>query len=281
MYRVPRMLGRVFTTLLSSTVRSSCPRAHVARRCVQKSAVFSILIFAFSGNAQERPNAEAIIRRGITAHGGAKNLEKLKSSYTEAKGTIVLGDITAPFRLKLHQQLPNQSRAVSVIDMDGKETITVQTLNGEKAWNQLNGVTAEADAESVHQRQAALYACRVMTLTPLLSEKAFVVTNLGDTDVNGKTAICINVSCTGQKDSKLYFDTNSGLLLKSRSIIVDIATKKTVTQDEFYDDYQEFDGVKQPTRIAIFHDGKQFMDATVTRITFSATMDEQLFATPE
>ena len=62
---------------------------------------------------------------------------------------------------------------------------------------------------------------------------------------------------------------------------VDPVSKDAVTQEEYYSDYKEKDGVKQPWKLLINHDGKKFMEAAVTEITYPATLPEKMFTKPE
>jgi len=62
---------------------------------------------------------------------------------------------------------------------------------------------------------------------------------------------------------------------------VDPVGKQPVSQDEYFNEYKDFNGVKQPTKLLVNQDGKKFMDAEMTEMTFPAMIDAKVFAKPE
>lgn len=244
-------------------------------------AVALVLSLTVHAWGQGQGNAKAIIEKGIIAQGGAKNLAKTLITRMQGKGNAFFGDQKIPFTIDVHQQLPGKLRTALKLDIQGMEIPVLQVVNGDKGWNQIMGMTTDADADSLAQSKVSLHAARVSALVPLVTEKGFKLTSLGESNINGKPALGVKVTSAGQKDISLYFDKDNGLLVKLTRPGVDPTSKNAVTQDEYYSDYKERDGVKQPSKIVVNHDGKKFMEATVTEITYPATIEEKMFTKPE
>lgn len=238
------------------------------------------LLLGLTGPAWAQGDAKAVIEKAITASGGAKNLEKLKATRTQGKGTVSIMGQEFPFTIDLYQQMPDKARTVLKLNINGMDINIVQILNGDKGWAQIQGMTMDADADAIGQMKASAYAARLSTLTPLQGG-GFTLTGLGETDVKGKPAVGVKVASAGQKDVNMYFDKASGLLIKLTRPGVDPVGKKAVTQDEYYSDYKDFEGVKQPTKMVVHHDGNLFMSAELNQITIVPMFEAKMFARPE
>jgi hypothetical protein len=244
-------------------------------------AVALVLGLLCHARAQGQGDAKAVIDKAIAAQGGAKNLDKLKMVVLKAKGTLLFGDLEVPFTADMRQQQPSQARSAFKLSLMGKELTVVQVLNGDKGWLQIEGMTTDADAQALATAKEELYSSRVQMLTPLLADKGFTLTALGESTINGKAALGVKVASAGQKDISLYFDKSSGLLIKLTRPGTDPLKKQAVTQDEYYSDYKEFDGVKMPTKMLVNQDGKKSMTVELNEITFPSSFDAKLFARPE
>jgi hypothetical protein len=244
-------------------------------------AVALVLGLVCHERAQAQGDAKAVIEKAVEAQGGAKNLAKLNAVALKAKGTLVFGDLDVPFVADMKQQQPSQARAVFKLSLMGKDISVVQVLNGDKAWQQVEGMTMDSDAQALATAKDELYSSRVQMLTPLLTDKEFTLSSLGEVQVNGKAAVGIKVAATGKKDISLYFDKSSGQLVKLARRGVDPLKKVEVNQEEFYSEYKDFDGVKMPTKMLVNQDGKKSMSVELTGITFPGSFDAKLFARPE
>jgi hypothetical protein len=240
-----------------------------------------ILGLAVHAWGQGAGDTKAIIEKAIAAQGGARNLEKMKAVRMQAKGTAYVMDMDFPFTIDASQQMPDKSRTVLKLTIMGNDVQIVEVLNGDKAWSQVAGTTKEAEAEDLAQMKFSQYTSRVQMLTPLLEDKQFTLTGLGESNINGKPAVGVKVAYPGQPDVKLYFDKDSSLLIKVTRPGREPINKGKVTQDEYYSAYKEFDGVKQPTKLLVNQDNKKFMEAEVTQLTFPGKFEDKVFTKPE
>jgi hypothetical protein len=155
----------------------------------------------------------------------------------------------------------------------------VEVIDGDKGWISIHGKAAEADADGLARMKQQVYLSRVIWLTPLLKDKEFELTTLKETKVNDRPALGVKVASKGQKDVSLYFDKESGLLIK-----LDYPTKnnlgRDVTQEDHFSNFAEMGGVKLPKKSIAFQDGKKLMELEVTEAQFPESIPAREFAKP-
>jgi hypothetical protein len=229
----------------------------------------------------QEDTSKSTIEKAIQAQGGAENLAKIKVSKEKTKGVIYIGGMEFSFKTETSQQLPNQSKVVVALDVGGMQLAIIEVINGDKGWTSINGQTKDADEKEFALMKESIHSSYVNTLLPLLNDKGFELKSLGETKVDGKVAVGVKVSFKGRHDNKLYFDKDSGLLVKVSRPGQDPVAKAAVTQDEFYSDYKVVDGVKLPHRVVVHHDGKKFMEADFLEFTFVKSFDAKMFARPQ
>jgi hypothetical protein len=122
----------------------------------------------------------------------------------EAEGLVVLLGDTAGTSSRLELHRPDATGRLG----------TVVTHRG-KTWRLRNGEKEQLPAaESATWRQMQ-HAERVVWLLPLLGDKRFTLSALGDRSWRGRTFTGIRVAYPKQKDVRLYFDKDTGLLAKA------------------------------------------------------------------
>ncbi len=92
-------------------------------------------------------------------------------------------------------------------------TVTVVT-DGDKSWRDLNGQIETLTKEEIESQKASKHQDRVTGLAALLSDKDFILAPLADIKVDGRPARGVKASYKGQPDTHLYFDKESGFLVK-------------------------------------------------------------------
>ena len=90
----------------------------------------------------------------------------------------------------------------------------------------------------------------------------------------------MKVTRKGRRDIDLYFDKESGLLVKTETRVKDEGSGQEVSEETFVTDYKEVQGVKQATRFTINRDGKPFMEGEATDIGLAEKLDASVFAKP-
>jgi hypothetical protein len=242
---------------------------------MRRTAGLLIILAATSAGrawADDRAEARAVIDRAIRATGGEEKLAKFKAQTWREKGKFYgLGD-GLPYTGKSAVQFPDKFR----MEIEGVFTIV---LNGDKGWVQSQGETKEMTKEQLASQKEGLYGGWVSTLIPL-KDRAFTLSPLAEVRVNNRPAVGVKVSRKGHKDVSLYFDKETGLLVKSEQRVHSAEQDKEVLQESIYSDYKEVEGVKVPMKGTIKRDGKPYVEAENQDVKPAGKLDESVFAKP-
>jgi hypothetical protein len=233
-------------------------------------AVFGIIIFSVRGN--EEAKLREIISRAIKAHGGADNLEKGKASITKIKGKLLELDYTAENSI----QLPDRLRTAA----ESKLGKMVQIINGDKGWVKLGELSRECVKEELPEMREQLNALRISHLT-VLTEKEYKLSPLAEETIDGHPAVGMRVEHKGFRDVNLFFDKESGLLLKMQTPIKDLLRGgEEIPAETIYSDYRNVDGIMTAHHFTIKYDGKVYNEGEITEIKYSDSLDDNVFDKP-
>ena len=217
-----------------------------------------------------------IIERGIQAHGGEKQLEKLSTPWrSKVKGTAGKLEITG----EILQRSPTQSKISSVIHLGPIATEVVAVSNGDKSWRSLAGFTKEITGKDLEEMQDGGYRHRVRNLLPLLRDPGLELSLLPGAMVSNQPAQGIRVNSKGHRDVDLYFDKTTGLVVKTESRVL-TPDKPPVVLEQILSNYHDFDGLKMATRFTKYENGKQTSVEEYVDFTFVDHIDEHEFEKP-
>ena len=223
--------------------------------------------------ADDAADARAIVAKAIKALGGEEKLEKFKAHTLKETGTYYgMGD-GLPYTSNYAVQYPHQFR----MEIVGIFTVV---LNGDKGWMQANGETREMTADELKVHQDEHFAGWITQLTPL-KDKQFKLTTVGESKINDRTTVGVRVSVEKRRDVNLYFDKESGLLVKAehRAISQEQGGKE-VNQEIFLSEYKEIEGVKFATKYLIKRDGEKFVESEVHDVQAVGKLDDSVFGKP-
>jgi hypothetical protein len=238
-------------------------------------AVVLALAVTAKAKADDADQARAIIDKAIKAVGGEEKIAKFKTQTWKNKGTYYgMGD-GVPYTAIYAVSWPDKSR----FEVEGGFIIVA--INGDKGWMQaMGGEVHEFTKEEMVEQKDGQHHGLVTTLLPL-KDKAYTLSLLDETKVADKPAVGVKVSCKDRRDVNLYFDKDSGLLVKSESKVkVPEEGNKEVNQETLYDDYQQVEGAWIAMKIAVFRDGKKYAEGENFDIKIVDKLDEKLFAKP-
>src|SRR5207302_941444 len=157
----------------------------------------------------------------------------------------------------------------------------VRVLNGDEGWLSLNGVTKELTKAELAEAGEQLHASSLARLLPL-EDKSLKVSPAGADKVGDREAVGVRVESKGHRALDLYFDKESGRLLKSvtkaKSVQGEDQTEHTV--ETLFSDYKEVGGIPLAHKYTIRRDGRLFAESEATEIKTAARLDDKLFAKP-
>jgi outer membrane lipoprotein-sorting protein len=233
----------------------------------------ALALVVVPARAQDADTAEAVVKKGIEAHGGADVLKKLRAGESKMKGDMTVTGMDIEFTGTLVYQLPDKFRMEIDAEVMGLKLAIVQVVNGNQIKSTLNGMaTPVEDAERKELQQAAMLQ-EITQLTPLLEKDRYKIKLEKPTDA----ANVVLVTAEGLNDTRLHFDKKSGLLVKTERKGLSPGEGE-VNEETVMSDFKEVDGMKVATKVVVNHDGKKFMTMTVTDIKLMEKADEKKFA---
>jgi photosynthetic reaction center cytochrome c subunit len=216
--------------------------------------------------ANNLPSANQLFDKYLAAVGGADALMKIKSRIE--KGTLSAGGMEYP--IEVYSEAPD--KRISIAHPQGGESVTA--FNGQVGWLTIrNGVhrmtAAERDAARI---DAELYfPVRLRELY-----KDFRV-RPGE-DIDGHATYMVMTRDQGRVPLSLYFDQQSGLLLRQMRF-AETPLGRNPTQID-YADYKEINGVKIPYRWTLTRPSGSFT-ITVDQVQQNVPIDDKLFVPPK
>ena len=238
-----------------------------------------------AGAAAADDKAEAVVKKGIEAHGGADALNKYKGGRMKMTGEVSILGMNLEFTGSLAYSLPDRYRLQMSLEVMGQKLDIQQLVKGETVKSTITaaGMTMNApggDAEKEELKTAAVLQ-EAEQLTPLLDAKKFTIKAADDADVNGKKAAVIVVQPKAvKKEIKMFFDKESGLLVKTAHRGMGVGEDgqpKEVDEESYGADYKKVNGVQVPTKLTVNHDGKKFMTVKVSDYELSDKIDDKEF----
>jgi hypothetical protein len=243
-------------------------------------SALALTVLTFVGAAAQAQDAKAVIEKAVKAQGGEDNLKKFPAARVKAKGSMELMGVEIEFSLDSSVQNPDKFRNDINLEVMGQKITIVQVYNGKKGWQSMLGQTMEVEGDQLDDLKEEAYGNYLEQLFPLLHDKQFELKAVDGEKVDDKPTDGVKVTSKGHKDVTLFFDKDSGLLVKSRKKSKDPNGGQEVEAETFYKDYKEVNGTKQSMKQLLKHDGKKFLEAEVTDMKLMDKIDASTFDKP-
>jgi hypothetical protein len=237
--------------------------------------------FLLAATALARPGddaARALVDKAVKAHGGAANLAKYSAVTGKLKGTFHGLGAAIPVTGEFAAQGADRNKFSIEGEVDGQKFILVQVLNGDRGWVKTDDGTEELSKEDLAEAKEEAYADWVATLAPL-QDKKFRLAPVGEIAIAKRPALGVTVSRKGRRDVNLFFDKETGLLVKIESRVKD-DNGQEVTEETFLSDYKNVQGTKQAMKSTIRRDGNLYLECELTACELAERLDTNVFAKP-
>jgi photosynthetic reaction center cytochrome c subunit len=212
------------------------------------------------------PGADQLFDKYLAAVGGADALQKITSRVQKGTLTAFGGE---HFPVEIYTKAPD--KRISIMHVKGGESVTA--FDGKQGWLSVPGrVHMMSAAENAAARIDAdfHFALRVKSLY----QKFRVDTG---EKVDGHDAYLIVGQSEGLPPLRLYFDQQSGLLLRLVRF-AETALGRNPTQID-YADYRDASGVKVPFRWTLARPGNRFA-IQIDQLQQNVPVDDAKFALP-
>jgi hypothetical protein len=240
----------------------------------------SATLFGSTARAEDSADARAIVDKAIQAVGGAEKLLKVDALTWKAKGKFSgLGepiDFTGTWAV---QPAKNQISVSIQLEFNGMQIKHVQVFDGTKGWVATMGDVKDMDESTLAESKEEVYASRIASLAGLKDPKV-KITSIGDSKVDDRAVAGIKVTSESHKDISLYFDKETGLLIKALRK-VKAMSGEDVDQEALFSDFKvDSDGIKRPKKQEMKRDGKDFISMEITDLKAVDSLPGSTFAKP-
>ena len=251
------------------------------RRTLCLTAVALALAAAGAARADDKADTRAVINKAIQARGGEEKLAKVKALHFKGKGKFYgMGD-AIDYIGEWNIQPPDKFRVQINFEVNAMKITFLMVFDGKKGWRKINDETMELNEDEVAEGREDQYAGLVDMLIPLIKDKGFELSSLGEAKVEDQAAVGVRVAHKGHRDINLFFDKNSGLLLKNERMIKDeMMGGKERTQVTLHLDYKDIGGALHPAKVHIKRDGEKYVESEASHFETKDQTDDSVFAKP-
>lgn len=237
--------------------------------------VFSFLPVLVCG----QPTPQQIIDRAIEAQGGVERLAQSRAAHTKIKGTVYL-QAPVPFTKTTFFQAPNQLCETQEVEVNGKKIVTTNVFNNNRAWINVNGQTREvAEQRLLIEMQETAHLHHVCRLFPLKGPD-YELTALGESKLEKRTVVGVKAATRGFRDINLYFDRDSGLLVKTDRKKLHLVSQQETVEQTIILEYGSVQGLKWPRKMVVLMDGKKLVEGEAVGVKFFDKLDDSYFTKP-
>jgi hypothetical protein len=215
------------------------------------------------------PSADDLFNKYIAAIGGQAAIDKLKSRM--AKGTIVQANGNS-LQFELYQVAPDKFYQIVTTPQGAFE----RGFNGTVGWEK----TARGVREITGGQLADLKAANNLFGLIKLKEQFTRTRVTGKDKIGDREVYVLNGTTTDGKRQRLYFDSETGLLL--RRITYTPTMIGVIPEQADFEDYRDVDGVKFPftARSSAIEVGNPVQTRKFAEVKLNAPVDESKFNMP-
>jgi hypothetical protein len=221
--------------------------------------------------------ADAIIAKAIKAH-LPKGIDDKKAYEGKNKGTLSIQGLELEFTQNIWTH-GGKFKEVMELTVMNTPVKTITVYNGKEGWIKVNDMDIPVKDELLDEFKEMAYMMGIAQMVGL-KEKGAKLSIVGEFKVNDKPAVGVKISKEGKKDIDLFFDKDSGLLVKTRRVARDFQTNQEVTEERIITAYQDVAGRKMPKKVAVMRDDKKLLEAEIVEARLLERLDDSEFAKP-
>jgi len=221
-------------------------------------------------SAVRLPSAADVLEKYVKAIGGRDALQKFKTRYQA--GTVEL----SPMGLKgtIESYSRSDDRSLTKVSLAGIGDI-LDGYDGKTAWtvNPIQGSRIKEGRELLQTKRNNIYAREYSIDKIYKNVMVRGIEKIGERDVYVLVA-----SGDSLPDDILYFDKESGLMLRSDTISVTPEGEQAVKT--FYDDYREVDGIRSAFKIKAITPAFE-INSVITEVKYGIPIEDSKFVQPK
>jgi hypothetical protein len=244
-----------------------------------------VLAFLLSGSGLTFPlraddAAKAILDKGITALGGEEKLKKIEAMTWKTKGKLKIGENENEYTAKSTAKGLDHYLSEFNSQFNGDDFKAIAVLKGDKGWRKFGDNTMELDGDALANEKRRVYLQVIPTTLVPLAGKGYKIEAAGEEKVAGKPAAGLKATGPDGKEFTIYFDKTSGLPVKLVAKVVGFDGQE-YTEEQTYQNYKDFGGIKKATKLEAKRDGESFLVSEITEFKVLDHIDPKIFSEPE
>ncbi len=243
------------------------------------------LTFLAEGPVRDEPpsgddSARSLIDKAIRARGGEVALTRFPAFTWKGRAKIHAGGRSFRTTDEGAEDLPERLWGRSQWEENGTAVRETLVVTGGRGWTVRDGKLEAMDKAEVAELRERMHSEWLTRLTPL-KDKDYRLELLGVARVGDRPALGVRVSREGHRDVRLYFDKESGLLLKEEYRIKVVQTGREYTEEVFYGDYKDVRGAKYAMHRTLRSGDNFSSEVDLTEVKPCEKLDDALFVRPE
>lgn len=243
-------------------------------------ASVGVLLVWSAGVRADEPDPKATIARAIKARGLKDDGKAVAMSWKD-QGVVDVAGMKIEYAADFYFRAPDALRFDMTADVMGMKIKLTGVITADKVWDAADGKVEETTGEKKDASQAMAYSMWVTTLAPLNHDKGFKLSAVVGKKVNDKETLGVMVERKDKPVVTLYFDKESGMIVKSEMNIKDeFQGWKEVLEETFYEEWKEVDGIKEFAKLKVARDGKTFIESKPSAMKLVEKLDAKLFQKP-
>ncbi len=240
------------------------------------------VVCAMSGwSRADEKEATAILDKAIKAMGGEEKLSKIKCFTVKSKGTLTIMGNDSDFTTSATHEGLDRLRSEFNGKFGDNDFKAVAVVDGDKGWSKFGDMDMEMDAKRLKDEKRRNYLSLVSSFVIFAKGKGFKLETAGEEKVGDKPAAVLKVTGPDGQDFKLFFDKESGLLVKQVATVPEFGPEGEFTQESMYSDYKDFDGIKRATKLELRRDGEKFLSSELVEFKVLDKVEPDTFTQPK
>jgi hypothetical protein len=245
--------------------------------------LFTGLLTAFPEQTQPpdgREAAEKVIDRAIEAQGGPQKVARLQSVTFKARATMYITDPPVSYMGTYFANYPDCFREEISTVMDGQAHRIVKVIKGELSSMRIDAnEVSPVNPASAQLERDRLRRCYYENLLPL-KDKDVALRLAEPAELDGRKAVAVEYRTGNQTPHTLYFDEQTGLLLKTVVKGLNASAGVPRISEMRFSDYKKADGVLYPSRQSSYKDGKLIAEFEISELMPGVAHPADIFVCP-
>ena len=229
-------------------------------------SLFLLSLMTSPGLSQE---ASDILKKMVEAQGGKKVLEKIKDMTSSGNLELIQMGMTGS--MTMYKKEPNKYR----MDIEVMGMIITQAFDGETAW----GINPQTGSREEMPEQQAEYMKRMaLGIDAYIYPEKYGISFAykGKEKIEEKEYLVLEQTFSDGHKATHYIDPKTYLTYKTKSTTMDPMGVE-VEQETFEADFKKVNGMTIAYSIIIFQGDEEYLQLTLTDITFNSGLEDSFF----